>query len=112
MQAQKRVSSTARNVLWRNMLATSVAGRVYSARAPSAHPKNERNKISLTLAPNRAGSLGVLWNLLRPLRVRCSTVLGFNPQKSADKYTGTRMSRHTDPSSFHTNTRSSSRRRV
>ena len=39
----------------------------------SKYPKNERNKIRLTLASNR-GSLGVLW--LNLFRLRCGSVLG------------------------------------
>ena len=39
----------------------------------SKYPKNERNKIRLTLGSNR-GSLGVLW--LNLFRLRCSSVLG------------------------------------
>ena len=34
------------------------------------------------------------WGALNLFRLRCGTVLGFNPQKHANKHTGTRMSRH------------------
>ena len=37
---------------------------------------------------------------LNLFRLRCGTVVGLNPQIHTDKHTGTRMSRHTDPSSL------------
>ena len=55
-------------------------------------PKERKKlKTRLTLAPNR-GNLGVLWTYSGSDVVRT---------KNPDKHTGTRMSRHTDPSSLH-----------
>ena len=58
-------------------------------------------KTPLTLAPSR-GSLGVL--SVNLFRHSCGTVLAFNPEKRSEKHTGTRMSRHTDPSWLDANT--------
>ena len=60
-----------------------LGGRVCSARAPFEVPAKERKKTRLTLAPNR-GSLGVPCELIQ---AQLWNVLGFNPQKHADRHT-------------------------
>ena len=64
------------------------------------YPKNERNKIRLTLAPNR-GSLGMLWTFSGSVVVLSWDLTHKNTQTSTQAHA---CRSHSDPSSLDTNT--------